>query len=248
MLIGGWIAARARLHIFLVRRRAAADEFENKQAFKNDSEALARWQEKLKDKPGDAEMAAWLDCDRKVLLNEALQHYRLTMSNVIAYAFIEAPDGSAGRARMKGGPWRYKKYRLLVFLLTADGVRQVIVRLDFATGAFHDRHRVNYRYEAVAAVRVHQADDHARTFELALVNGQEIKAQVTGPEMDEFEQDEDPEDVSEVTLDSAGLHHTLHVLEGIAAEGKEWITHEKRRGEARTRKLADGTEGPASAP
>jgi hypothetical protein len=245
VLAGGWIAARAWLRIFLERRRFAADKTESEQAWVDSKAAYDRWREKLDDKPEDPEMAAWLDCDRKVLLNEALQHYRLTMSNVIAHAFIEAPAASTIRARVRSGPWRYVKYQLLVFLLTTDGVRQLTVELDFERGSFHDRQRTNYRFDAVAAVRVSQADNDERTFELALVNGQEIRVQVTGPGMEELQQGENPGAVSEVTLDAAGLHHTLHVLEGIAAEGKEWITQEYRRGEARTRNLAVAMQGPA---
>ena len=36
---------------------------------------------------------------------------------------------------------------------------------------------------------------------------------------------------------------TLHVLEGIAAEGKEWITHENRREHAGLRRLVAAMEG-----
>jgi hypothetical protein len=43
--------------------------------------------------------------------------------------------------------------------------------------------------------------------------------------------------VSRTTLDAAGLDNTLHVLEGIAAEGKQWIPHERRRAEGRLGKL-----------
>lgn len=244
VLAGGWIAVRAWQRIILERRRFAADTTESEQAREESEAAFDRWRAKLADKPEDQEMAAWLDYDRKVLLNEALQHYRLTMSNVIAHAFIEAPAASTKRARVRGGPWRYMKYQLLVFLLTADGVRQLTVRLDFEKGTFHDQQRTNYRFEVVAAVRVSQSDNDERTFELALVNGQEISVQVIGPGMEELQQGENPGAVSEVTLDAAGLHHTLHVLEGIAAEGKEWITHEYRRGEARTRNLAAAMQAP----
>ncbi len=31
------------------------------------------------------------------------------------------------------------------------------------------------------------------------------------------------EDLVELTLESSGFSQTLHVLEGIAAEGKQWI-------------------------
>jgi hypothetical protein len=40
---------------------------------------------------------------------------------------------------------------------------------------------------------------------------------------------EDPEALSRTALDATGLTTTLHVLEGIAAEGKEWIRHEGQR-------------------
>jgi hypothetical protein len=44
--------------------------------------------------------------------------------------------------------------------------------------------------------------------------------------------------VSWASLDAAGLGNTLHVLEGIVAEGKGWIHHERRREEGRVGKRA----------
>jgi hypothetical protein len=43
------------------------------------------------------------------------------------------------------------------------------------------------------------------------------------------QQGESPGAVSEVSLDAAGLPHTLHVLEGIAAEGKGWVEQQELR-------------------
>ncbi|MER6514526.1 hypothetical protein ABT158_47460 [Nonomuraea sp. NPDC001636] len=228
LLISGWIGSRAWLHITLERRRHAADESESEQAYKCDLDALDRWRAKMSDKPRDEEMAGWLDCDRKALLNEALRHYRLTMSHVIAHAFIEAPARSSARARVRGGPWRYKKYQLLVFLITQEGVRQLTVTLDFMNGTFHDRQRLNYRFETVAAVRVSQSDNDERVFQLSLVNGEEISVEVSSG-MEELQQGEVPGAVSKVSLDAAGLPHTLHVLEGIAAEGKRWVEQQELR-------------------
>ncbi|MER5318460.1 hypothetical protein [Streptosporangium roseum] len=153
------------------------------------------------------------------------------MSNVIAYAFIEAPASSA-RARVRGGPWRYKKYQLLLFLLTADGIRQLTATLDVERGSLHIRQRANYRFEVVAAVRVSQADDGGRAFELTLVSGEDVRLRVLEPGMEELQQGEIPGAVSEATLDASGIHHTLHVLEGIAAEGKEWIRNTDAKGPA----------------
>ncbi len=227
VLVSGWIGARALLGVLLERWRFAADERESRRTLDGDWEAFGRWRTKLADKPKDQEMAVWLDSDRKVLLDNALKHYRLVMSNVVAHAFIEAPAPSTRRARVKDGPWRYRKYRLLTFLLTADGVRQLTVDLDFDEGAFRVRERSNYRFDAVAAVRVGQGDNDERTFELALVDGQKISVQVMSPGTEMLQEGENPGTVSEMTLDASGLHHTLHVLEGIAAEGKEWIGHER---------------------
>ncbi|MFF0775902.1 hypothetical protein ACFYUK_43920 [Nonomuraea wenchangensis] len=228
LLLSGWFCARTWLHIVLERRRHAADQAESLLAYQSDLEALARWRAKLADKPDDEEMATWLDCDRKVLLEEALRHYRLTMSGVIAHAFIEAPARGSEHARLRGGPWRYKKYQLLVFLVTQEGVRQLTVTLDFLKGTFHDRQRLNYRFEAVASVRVKQSDDGGRDFQLALVNGNEISVEVNSG-MEELQQGERPGAVSEVSLDAAGLPHTLHVLEAIAAEGKKWVDQRELR-------------------
>ncbi|MFI6927255.1 hypothetical protein ACIBIZ_45495 [Nonomuraea spiralis] len=228
LLISGWICSRTWLHIVLEQRRYAADQAESLSAYQGDLEALARWRARLKDKPDDEEVATWLDCDRKVLLEEALRHYKLTMSGVIAHAFIEAPAPGSERARLRGGPWRYKNYQLLVFLVTQEGVRQLTVTLDFLKGTFHDRQRLNYRFEAVASVRVKQSDDGGRDFQLALMNGNEISVEVNSG-MEELQQGERPGAVSEVSLDAAGLPHTLHVLEAIAAEGKKWVDQRELR-------------------
>ncbi|MEU7916463.1 hypothetical protein [Microbispora bryophytorum] len=226
----GWIWGRAWLRISIEHRRHASDQLDVAELEADSEAAYGLWRKRLADKPDDGEMATWLDYDRKVLLDEALRHYRLKMSDIVAYAFIEARSGSATRARVQGGPWRYRKYEMKIFLITADGVRQCNARLHFADGTFHDRNRLNYRFEAVTAVHVRQADDNSHTFELSLMDGQKITAQMIGPELEENQESEDLEEVSEVSLDAAGLRHTLHVLEGVAAEGKAWMTRERRRG------------------
>lgn len=228
LLISGGISARAWSHLVLERRRYTADLAESDHDLESDREGLARWRAKLADKPRDAEMAGWLDCDRKVLLEEGLRHYRLTMSDVIAHAFVEAPVRSSERARLRGGPWRYKQYQLLVFLVTQEGIRQLTATLDFLKGSFHDRRRLNYRFEAVASVGVDQADNGERTFQLTLINGHEISVEVSSG-LEELQQGESPGAVSKVSLDAAGIPHTLHVLEGIAAEGKRWVEQQELR-------------------
>ncbi|MFI6763595.1 hypothetical protein ACIBF5_31175 [Micromonospora sp. NPDC050417] len=224
------IATTAWLHLVLEHRRFAAEQAESQQRLAESWDALRRWQKKLARKPEDTEMAAWLDFDRRALVDEAMRHYKLAPSEVIAHACLEAPAASSKKARVKKGPWRWSKYRLLVFLLTTDGVRQVTADLDFEAVSFHNRQRANYRFDAIASVRVSEADNDQQTFELTLVNGPPISVPVNEPRTEQLEQGESSRDLSEATLDASGLRNTLHVLEGIAAEGKEWIRHEDQRG------------------
>ncbi|MDT0529777.1 hypothetical protein RM555_12340 [Micromonospora sp. DSM 115977] len=227
------IGARAWFRIVAERRRVPADEAERAQQLAEREAAYERWQKKLSRKPSDAEMASWLESDRKILVDEAMRHYRLRPSQVIAHAFIEAPAGSYKRARVPRGPWRYSRYRLLLFLLTADGVRQVNIDLDFEESVARGTQRLNYRFDTVAAVRIDGVATQQQTFELTLVNGDPIRVRVTESSTDGIQPGEDPGVLSRVALDASGLLHTLNVLEGIAAEGKQWIRHQHRRADER---------------
>ncbi len=242
-LAGGRIAVGGWLRIIMEHKRFAVERADAARLLAQRKSALRRWRHKLADKPTDLEMAHWLDCDRKALMEEAMRHYKLAPHDVIAHAFIEAPAAYYKRARVPKGPWRYSRYKLLIFLLTADGVRQMTVDLDFEKAAFRDRGRINYRYDAVAAVQVTEADDGHRTFELTLVNGHPIKVEVTGPPPDIVELGEDTRAVSQVTLDAAGLGNTLHVLEGVAAEGRKWIDLERQREQVGLANLANAAHG-----
>ncbi|SCE98443.1 hypothetical protein GA0074696_2050 [Micromonospora purpureochromogenes] len=227
------IEARACFRIVAERRRVAADEVERARQLAARRGAFDRWQQRLSDKPSDAEMASWLECDRKILVNAAMRHYRLRPSQVIAQAFIEAPARSYQRARVPHGPWRYSRYRLLLFLLTDDGVRQVNIDLDFKDGGYRTMQRLNYRFDAVAAVRIDGPETQQQTFELTLFNGEPISVRVTESITDGVQPDEDALMLAKVSLDASGLVHTLNVLEGIAAEGKEWVRHQRQRADDR---------------
>jgi hypothetical protein len=226
-----WFAARVWLRIAVEYKRHSADEAEKKGLLAGRQAAFDRWKRKLTDRPGDLEMARWLECDRKALMEQAMGLYRLKRQDVLAHAFIEAPaTPSYDRARVEKGPWRYSKYKILLFLLTKDGVRQLTVHLDFQKANFRSRARTNYRYDAFTSVQVAETDNGENVFELTLTNGDPIKVKVTDPPTDVTEnEDKDPQGASQVTLGTAGLGNALHVLEGVAAEGKEWITFERQR-------------------
>lgn len=227
--LSGWLAVRCWLRIVLRRRHFDADQSESERRMADSEAAFKRWQDKLSDAPSDPEMATWLDYDKKILLGHAMWHYKLTRNQVIAYAFIDAPGGGHKSARVRNGPWRYSKYQLLVFLLTPDGVRQIQADVEFKDGKLRERQRISFGFDAVTAVTFSVDDKYRRTFELGLENGQSISVVVTEPSTDMIQAGEDPEALSETALDATSLANTLRVLEGVAAEGKEWI-RERGRG------------------
>jgi hypothetical protein len=242
VVTGGGLTAACWLRTSVERKRFAADVAEATNLLAECEAEYLRWCARLTDRPSESEMARWLDGDRKVLMDEALRHYKLRWSGVLAHAFIEAPSGSCRRARTQDGPLRYARYQLLVFLLTPDGVRQWTAYLNTETSALTHQHRMNYRFDAVASVRVTGGRSSSRTLLLTLVNGEPIAVPLIELSASGEEDEEKKAQLSDLTLDAAGLPNTLHLLEGIAAEGKGWIEHERRRGEGREAALRSAVE------
>ncbi|MCK9926262.1 hypothetical protein MXD62_03610 [Frankia sp. Mgl5] len=225
--------ARAWLAMNGDHRRRAAETAQHAEVLAARQAAFERRRARLADRPSDAELAQWLDHDRKLLLDRALRHYRLTASDVVAHAFIETPVGGPPNsekgktaARVPRGPWRFRKYQISVFLLTADGVRNLVSRLNFETGVFTEQNRMNYRFDVVASIRVDRTASDEQKLELVLVDGTKIGMQMAEVSLDEDTThgvDESTESVARLTQDAAGVQHTIHVLEGIAAEGRAWV-------------------------
>ncbi|MFG3716004.1 hypothetical protein [Micromonospora sp. NPDC047730] len=236
-------ATRASFRIVAERRRVIADNAHRASEQARRMEAYHRWTAKLADKPTDTEMAAWLECDRKVITDRALQQFRLQPSQVVAHAFLEAPASSARKRRAEDGPWRYTHYRLLLFLLTEDGVRQIDLELDFRRAEHHDTQRLNYRFHAISAVRIDGLELGKPTFHLTLNSGERITVQVTGTDTKPTERNDDPSPVTALTVDASGLSQTLHVLEGVAAEGRDWVRHRREQADDRLAELSRRTRG-----
>jgi hypothetical protein len=234
---GNWVW-RNWLRIDLERRRFAADTEESAHRKADSYKEFMRWSDRLKRSPSDAEMAAWLECDRTVLLGKSIDHYKLARHQVITYALLEEAGPRAKRARVRNGPMRYSRYSLIVFLLTSDGVRQMSADLRFLQGDVIEGDRLNYRYDAVASAHVSltprpSGDSRIQQkFKLTLVNGEQITAIVTDLDPENFQQGETEQSLERATLDAASVANTLHVLEGIAAEGRAWF-QERRTGHGR---------------
>ncbi|MBP2477556.1 hypothetical protein JOF53_006428 [Crossiella equi] len=219
--LGAWLSIQGWIVITVERRRYVDELGECWDALAAREEAYWRWKNKLDtNRPSENEMEVWLDCDKKIVLEEALRHYRLAWRDVIAHAFLQTPASSYKRARVNGGPWRYSKYEIRLFLVTQDGVREVSSELNFEVASLSARQRNNFRFDAVSSVHVAETGASGYTLELTLMNGPSRDIRVVDPETASLSLGGGS---AEIDLDAAGFGHTLHILEGIAAEGKGWI-------------------------
>ncbi len=234
VIAGGIPTTITVLAILRERWRHDAEKTDSGARWKSDRVAYLRWREKLADRPNDREMAAWLDADRRWLKHQAMQIYGLSARDVIAHTFLDGPAKSCKRARTRSGPMRYSKYVLRVYLLTTAGVRQVNADLDFESGRLSLGRRMSFRYEAVASVEVTPEPQGIHQIRLILVNREPVNVKLTDEEPTASADSDDP-NVLRRTLQASGLYSTLRILEGIAAEGKEWAGQLKVR---RQRKLA----------
>ncbi len=233
--IGGGLTAAGWLRIMVDRRIFTAETAERDRLRQDCEIEYRRWRKRLSDTPGDSEMVTWLRHDRMILLQRAMRHYKLNPNDVTACAFIEAPGGGQKKARVPGGPWRYSTYKIVVFIVTPDGVRQFQSNLRFETAQFSREDRFNYRFDAVSSVSVSDRRSDQRVLELTLVDGKSREICLSEPPDDASTDPAEDSTINNLTLESSGLARALHILEGIAADGKEWISRERQRGAERRR-------------
>ncbi|GLY28907.1 hypothetical protein [Kineosporia sp. NBRC 101731] len=195
----------------------------SQEQYRLDFERFEEWRDRLRDRPKEDEMAEWLSADRVLLIDRALTHYKLEPRQVLSHAILESPDKGKqahSRARVSGGPWRHQHYSLTMFLLSGDGIRQVMTKLEFATGQLSNDARENFRYDTICSFRVETTPGNGRILKLRRMDGNSDEYAIVAA-------DETPDvtdDVAEISAEAAGLHQTIHLLEGIAAEGRTWLS------------------------
>lgn len=222
-------ARRRWSRVRLEEKRHAAEQQERDRRQAAIDDAYRRWSGKLKDRPSDAEMAAWMEHDRTVLLGMALDHCRLSRSRVIAHGFLEVPLPGARRSQVEGGLPRYQKYQIQMFLLTEDGFRLVRANLDFRTGALAIRSRTSRSYDSIIAVYAEPDPRGGQKFEVRLAHDDPIKVRVrdsrTSAGRDENPEAAETEEALDdgMGMDSASVDNTLQILDGVAADGRKWL-------------------------
>jgi hypothetical protein len=155
MIAAGLLVYASRVDRHLVQQRAIrADGPYRQQRFEDEQAEYRRRVEELRNRPGDEEVARWLDFDKIYLKTLAMNQLGLGRRDILQYATLIEPGPGWIGARVHFGPPRYSVYIVSVFLLTDAGVRQVTVTLDFLTGVAGNQIRRSFRHDAIASATV----------------------------------------------------------------------------------------------
>ncbi|GAB2767435.1 hypothetical protein [Amycolatopsis magusensis] len=231
--------------VFSERQRIKEEWLEHDEVLSAREAEYDRWVDKLDStRPSETEMEDWLTADKTMVLDSALKHYRLAWRDVLTHAFLQTPGNNCKRARVPDGPLRYSKYDIRLFLITQDGVREISTEMDFEHARRNGQERNNFRFDAVSSVHVASTTELSYTLELTLMNGDPRNIRVTDPNRDRAAPGESPRSLARMSLDAAGFAHTLHILEGIAAEGKRWIERDPYVNDHAVAGLASGAAHP----
>jgi hypothetical protein len=248
----GNVLLRTGITVFTEPRRYEAETQRNERLLEEEEAVWGAEKRRLEDRPGDSQMAKWLDFDTLQIRLAAMKQWGLSNDDVLAHVVLTEPDSDSRTARATGCPRRYARYLIRLFLLTANGVRQLDVKLDFASGAENDERRRAFKYDAIASAVI--AEPTVRRFgrrqvaapdgggpdgqvrpirrqslTLTLVNGEEyaINADYESGLADENALD--PESLTALEMETSGAVSTLRTLESVAGEGREWIARERER-------------------
>lgn len=164
--IGASLVYGAATRIYLEVRRYREEHERFTREHEQQMAAYEDWRRKLTNRPDDSEMARWLDYDKAHVKQLAMSRYNLANRDVLAHAVLTEAKKPCARARVLGGPPRYSKYVIRVFLLTEGGVRQFAVVVNFVTGVIGNEERAAFHYGALASAMVVEIgmrlDDHHR--------------------------------------------------------------------------------------
>ncbi|MCG8915719.1 hypothetical protein L6E12_07955 [Actinokineospora sp. PR83] len=244
---GAFYAGRAAWESVGARLRQRTEQVEEDTLFRAEQRGHQEWIELMADRPTDDEMGRWLELDRMFLWMWVVEMYRLSPHDVIANVILTEGAPKAARARVSGGPPRFSRYQVTIFLLTGNGVRQVSVDLDFLQGGYGNERRRAYRYDVLGSAAIVEAGPRSKTdqkgasvmggrkFTLSLLDQNSVEVVVRDfDDIIDFER-EDGDRLMRMALETSGIAHALHVLEAVTAEGSTWLTRERERTRRRSR-------------
>lgn len=209
--------------------------------------------QRLQGRPRDEDMGRWLDYDKEHLRLSAMKRYKLTSADIVSHVLIAEPAEGCRRARDVNGPTRFSAYEMRMFFLTRSGVRQIDVRLDFATGAENRETRNAFRYDAIASARIEEPSVHAhgrrqvatpegggpadglprpilrQSMRITLFNGPPIDIENNFVTALPDEHRENQEALEGLAMDTSGAVAAMRTLESVAADGGDWLVRQRDR-------------------
>ena len=224
------LAWRCWLHVTLARRTHAADCSEHRQRQAAINADRSQWQERLRSRPTDEEMATWLQYDKTVLIGQALTHFQIPRSRLRAHAITEERGAGGRRAEVAGGLPRYDRYVFKVFLMSKDGVRHVEASLKFLSGEPSIYKRTSFRYDSIVSAHVSRNGRDGQKLELRLKAGDMITVRDSVPSADANQQARAQPDQDDAPLAASSVANILHLLEGVAGEGRDWFRNQEAAG------------------
>jgi hypothetical protein len=241
---------------------ARRDQTEREQVFQDrvsfEQRALTAYEEVLRGRPSDAEMATWLDGDLQRLRYAALDEYGLREEDVQDSIFLlDGAEGSPA-ARVHGCPTRCRHYVVRLFVVTGRGVRQCSWPLDFATGLSGVEEHRAFPHNAITSTQTTElwspgsgkqpARVHGLEFDLRLGADSGERIVIDFRDLLDHLSDGDLADWRDRELHCSGVAKALRVLEGVAAEGEAWFARRRTHlaGELERLRSQDGEHGAAA--
>ncbi|WP_280231860.1 hypothetical protein [Nocardia cyriacigeorgica] len=241
--IGGWWGIRGISRIVAVHRAQKLLDTDSEVLYGEEYGAFEKCRQELSDRPSDTEMGQWLYYDRSYILDEAIERANIRKSDLVSYVVLFERASFARKGRVAGGPPRYQRYIVHVFLLTKYGMRTTRMQLNMESGDLSsDRHQM-FSYDVVASasvveksIRTFRPDGSSvtvaagRSLQLTLVNGTCIADVKENPRMaDGHRLEEVDEEDDTVAMRTSGFDSALRILEAVATEGRDWIAREEER-------------------
>lgn len=249
----GALAVRAGHPVLSDRRRFREEQVGCEELRVEEKVAYEAERRRLENRPSDIEMATWMDFDKDHVRLEAMRRWGLADSDVVGHVVVTDAAKICRRARVRGGPTRYSRYVVHLFLLTTNGVRQLDVTVDFDTGAENNQQRHAFRYDAIARVRIEEPTvrRHGRrqtaspegggpndrtprptlrqSLSLTLMDGTQIEFEAAYQDQMAEEDRDNQEALFDLERQTSGAVSALRTLESVAGEGREWLRRESER-------------------
>ncbi len=122
--------------------------------------------------------------------------------------------------------------------MSKDGVRHVEASLKFLSGGPSIYRRTSFRYDSIVSAQVSRNGRDGQKLELRLKAGDMITIRDSVPSADANPQAQAQPDEDDPPLAASSVTNILHLLEGVAGEGRDWFRNQETAGRSNARTAA----------